>query len=531
MDSRNRKDWLAARLSRIEADGPRPFLVDSFGNRTYSYSEAHRLASLLAIQLQERGVGKGGRVGLLLHNSVEFALLYFACLYLGAVAVPINPVLSPREVEFITGHAGLRLLVYSPSTQPLLGDPTEADYGFPLWRIVPGNEKSDHGALLLEGLPATVPGDFTAGAGVTDEDLFSLTFTSGTTGQPKGVAHRVGALLHNAAAYCESLGLGAESRFLHVMPMAYMAGFLNTLLCPFMAGGSVVITSAFSPLGLLRFWQPVIEHRPDTFWMSPTMLASLLALDRDPRGAEYCRERAPKICVGTAPLMLSTRREFEARYGVELLESYGLSELLIITINAPGQPLRDGSVGRPLSETEIRFTGEGGSEVPPGTDGEIQVRSAYMTEGYLDYETLEPARRRDGEWFPTGDIGHLDAGGELFITGRKKDLIIRGGINVSPRMVEDVLLQHDSVAQVAVVGLPHPLLGEEVVAVVQLSPGHHLEEHRAALISLCKAQLSPAAVPTTLVATDSIPTSANGKIQKNRIREQLLAERETRRSG
>ncbi|MCC2667805.1 MAG: putative o-succinylbenzoate--CoA ligase [Armatimonadetes bacterium] len=513
-------DLLSTCLARIEENGDTPFLIDSFGGVTLTYAESQRLASLLGVELRRQGVARGGRVGLLLKNSVEFALLYFACLYIGAVAVPVNPTLSAREVEFIVGHAGLDLLVASPATRPLVDPQQLESAGIPLWLIQPGNEPRGESVPLFETLPAEVPADFVAAEGITDDELFSINFTSGTTGLPKGVVHRVGGLLRSAAAFNQELGIDAESRFLHVMPMAYMAGFLNTLLCPWVAGGSVVITSAFDPLSMLRFWGPVTRYAVNTLWLSPTMLAGLVGSSRNNTGPDYCRAHMRTVCAGTAPLPPTVQRAFEEKFGVAVDESYGLSEILFIASNAAGGVRRSGTVGRLLEGVEVRLVGKDGGDVTP-EEGEIEVRTPFIMAGYLDYETLQPAEIAPDAWFPTGDIGRLEADGALQITGRKKDLIIRGGVNVSPRQVEEVLLEHPAVAQAAVIGLPHDLYGEEVTAVLVLQPGQVLDELKRELQQLCRERLSSSAVPTCWVEVPELPVSSTGKVQKNVLRDTL----------
>ncbi len=347
-------DVLSQVLERVEKDADRTFLIDSLGGRRYTYGRFDALARDLALALRARGIGRGDRVAILLENSAEFAVLYFACLYLGAVAVPINTQLHREEIDLILRAAGARVIVHSEKT---LG-------------LFEAGELEAKGASLFPVAEASGQGGSAAGAagwnaggqrppeepgwrplrGVTPSDLFSITFTSGTTSAPKGVAHRIGSLLGNAGWIHETLGFSASDRMLHVFNMAYMAGFLNTLLAPFMAGGGVVLARAFDARSMLRFWEPAIEHQVSTLWLAPTMLAALLRFDRNPAGAQYSRQHVKTVCVGTAPLPASTRREFEERYGVRVLESYGLSELLLLTSSSPLHPIAEGSVGRALAE-------------------------------------------------------------------------------------------------------------------------------------------------------------------------------------
>ena len=282
-----------------------------------------------------------------------------------------------------------------------------------------------------------------------------------------------------------------------------------------------MLARAFDARTMLRFWEPAIAHRANTFWLAPTMLTALLRFDRNPAGAEFSREHAKTVCVGTAPLFSSTKREFEDRYGVTVLESYGLSELLLLTSNSRRHPIAEGSVGRPLGEVEIEIVDDDGNALPNGEDGEVLVRTPQAMAGYIDSESRELIPLDPREWFPSGDIGHLSEVGDLYITGRKKDLIIRGGVNISPRRIEDVLLEHPAVSEASVVGVKHEFYGEEVVAAVRLASGHRLDEVRAELESVCKAHLSAVSMPNRIVEVSEFPLSVTGKVQKAKLSELL----------
>jgi len=522
-------DVLSELLARFERDADRVFLLDSIAGRRFRYGEVDALARDLALRLRERGIVRGDRVAIVLENSAEFAILYFACLYLGAIAVPINTQLHREEIDLILRAADARLVAHSQASADLFDAAAlEAAGAERFWIAGP------RGA----GAPPDPPEAWSADAagraanpavdtnwrplsGVDASDLFSITFTSGTTSAPKGVAHRIGSLLGNAKWIYERLDFGPDDRMLHVFNMAYMAGFLNTLLCPFMAGGSVVLARAFDARSMLRFWEPAIEHGANALWLAPTMLSALLRFDRNPAGARYSREHVKTVCVGTAPLPVSTKRAFEERYGVTVLESYGLSEVLLLTTNSHRHPIVEGSVGRPFAGAEIRIANAGGEALAIGEDGEILVRTSQAMAGYIDAEKREMIPLEPEQWFPTGDIGHLSEAGDLFITGRKKDLIIRGGMNVSPRRIEDVLLAHPAVAEVAVVGVPHEFYGEEVVAALRLEEGQSVEALRASLESHCKAHLSALSMPNRFVQVDELPTSVTGKVQKGRLAKRL----------
>jgi long-chain acyl-CoA synthetase len=357
-----------------------------------------------------------------------------------------------------------------------------------------------------------IPRDTESLDSISENDLFAITFTSGTTGLPKGVPHRVGSLFSAAALFNGALEFGPQHRFYHVLAMSYMAGFLNTLLCPFLAGSSIVVSRPFDARLALEFWKAPMQYGVNTLWLVPTILSSLLRADRSVAGAEYCRQSVKIACCGTAPLPARLKREFETKFGVELLESYGLSETLFVSTNCLKARRHPGSTGPVLPRVTVRI----------GDDGEVFIRTPTMMSGYLDYKTLQPDAAAVPEWFPSGDLGNLDAEGNLYITGRKKDLIIRGGINISPRHVEEILMEHEAVAEAAVVGLPHEFYGEEVAAILRLKPGQTLDAARPSLEAYAKAKLRPAAVPSKWFSMDDFPRSSTGKVQKQQLREAFI---------
>lgn len=505
-----------------------PFLIEAGSGRTLTYGQFADLACRLAYELQRRGVHRGERVALLLKNSPECALLYFGCLFAGAVAVPVNVQSHSREIDFLLQHANAKLVVYSMASEKQFDAATLRSRGVQICRLVTGMEErtqgSSTGEMELEyGSLKPVPEDWRPFGGATPDDLFCITFTSGTTGKPKGVPHRIGCIFECASSFSQQMAFGPDNRFLHVMPMSYMAGILNTLLCPYMVGASVVLAPAADPQGLLQFWKPVVNHCADTLWVSPTMLNALLTIDRDVTGLEYCRRSVKTICVGTAPLSLKTKRTFERKYGVELFESYGMSEVLFIAGNTRRHSRIEGSVGLSLPGVEIQTRDDQGIPLLAGQEGEICVRTPFSMAGYFNYATGGSDPVEAGSWFPTGDLGYVNPFGNLFITGRKKDLIIRGGINISPRAIEEVLLQHPAVSQVAVIGLPHDFYGEEVVAVLVLGQSQHLARVQTSITSFCQERLSAHSIPSRFFAREVLPVNDNGKVQKAVLRQELLA--------
>jgi acyl-CoA synthetase (AMP-forming)/AMP-acid ligase II len=506
-DYRAMRSRAAARDALVEATDPRAGI-----GRVLSHADVDRLAGLWASELRGRGLSHGDRLVIVLPNRLEFAVLYFACLHGGVVAVPINPDMPVNEARELIAISDARSIVVDAATRAVVPAGTGLD-------IIDIDAEADVlGRLDGSGGAALA---FAAAAG----DLASITFTSGTTGRPKGVCHRNDVLLANARAFNNLLDFGDDRRFLHVMPMFYMAGYLNTLLSPAIAGAAAVLAPRFDASGPLWFWRVADAARADTFWLSPTMLKGLLMLDRDRRADGHCRDLVRTICVGTAPLTSDIKSEFEGRFGVEILQSYGMSELLYITANTERFPRIDGSVGRLLAGIEAKATDENGETCPPGVDGRIAFRSEYVPAGILNYNSGEVEPTGQDEWWDTGDLGCIDAAGNLFITGREKDLIIRGGTNISPAAIEAVLRAHASVDDVAVIGVPHDFYGEEVVAVIKPRDGLALNDLRDDLTEYCRARMPRQSVPTRFVATTDFPTGSTGKIQKPELVNDIQAGR------
>lgn len=515
-------NW-SKQLARIFRDNAeRVFLIDAIDKGQTSYGELARNAAALVQQLEDHGLLAGDRIGIDLPNGSLFAVLYFSCLLGGFTAVPVNSALSLKDRAFVLSRSRLAAIVTHRGANDVESMLALNESGRFASKRILTISRNGAGADLM--LSASTNADVERRlAAISDDRLLSIHFTSGTTSLPKGVAHRVGALLDNVASFNRTFGLGCDNRFVHVMPMPYMAGFLNTLLGALTAEASIILAPQFGPQSALRFWDPTAEHGGDVIWMSPTMLATLTRIDRGNVGIDACKCRQMRIFSATAPLVRKIQREFEEKYGVKVVESYGLSELLLITANSGPVGSKGSSVGTRLPEVRIEIRDDQGAPVAEEIDGAIFVSTPFAMAGYLDYETGSPVASADA-WFDTGDIGHVDADGYLFVTGRMKDLIIRGGFNVSPRQIEEVLLQHPEVQDAAVVGAPHEFYGEEIVAAVIPASGRDVKDIQASLREDCQAKLGKTSVPDRFIALDAFPTTNLGKVQKNKIRE-LVAER------
>jgi long-chain acyl-CoA synthetase len=498
------------------------FLIDSPFGQKCRYDKFYDLSLRVAKMLYDSGVRKGDRVVLLLTNTIEFPVFFFACFFLKAIVVPINPALHPNEVNFILTHCNARILVFSLCTRPLvLASPASASYSQVC--ILTEEEHGFHSEEIRIVSRKDIEGYDLFGwkqvKNYYEDSVLTICFTSGTTNTPKGVVHKASSLFNNIIAFNQLVGIGPRSCFLNLWPLAYSSGFLNNLLSAFCAGGSVVISRPFDAQTVLQFWKPIIEYNVNIIWLSPSMIAALNRVDRDPAGLQYCKNNSITICAGTAPLPLKTKVDFENKYGLKIFESYGLSEALLVTGNSSQYPRKNGSAGRLLTGVSVQIVNEFGLDLQTGETGEIVLKTPFLMKGYLNYSTFESDPVESYPYFYTGDIGNTDNEGYLYVTDRKKDIIIRGGMNISPRTISDVLLQHPAVEQATVVGIPHELYGEEVVAVIQLKDGYSLQDQEISILKFCRERLNQISVPTKIIQIEKFPLGATGKLLTKEIRD------------
>ncbi|MFZ0478924.1 MAG: class I adenylate-forming enzyme family protein [Terriglobales bacterium] len=522
--SANENDGRIAALinDRIRISAQHVFLVDAFTGREITCAQFHEQACAIAAYLREHGVSRGDRVATIVPNCTELAALYFGCLYVGATIVPVNPNLSSAEAQYILTNCRPKSTVANSSSRqkfagildrPILLSTSQDP--------ITSSPDSVIDLKQLESPPAFVP--FSESAA---DDLALIVYTSGTTARPKGLAHRLDRMVRNATAFAEAQAIDSDSRFYLTLSMAYMGGLYNLLLLPFLTGASVVVDHVFDARSSITFWEKAAKFQVNTLWLAPTVLSILLKMDRGHQGEEYCRSSIRKTFVGFAPLPAKVKAEFESRYGIALTENYGLSETLFVTARsnsstgsyAGAQENSQGYVGDPLPGIRLRLCDDRGSEVSPGEEGEIQLLTPDLMAGYLS-ENGDLNKVDANNWFPTGDIGRIGETDSLFITGRKKDLIIRGGINISPAAIEEVLLRAAHVVDAAVVSVPHELYGEDIVAVLKLEPEVTLDSVIGPVMAQCKQALAAHQQPSRYMAIDEFPRTSNGKIQKVRLRE------------
>ena len=487
---------------RANAAPDKPFLFSETDKRHFTYKEFEDAVRRTAGLLKENGIGKGDVVSLLLPNSVEYIIAYFACWHIGALAGPINSLLKAQEIAYVISNSEAKAWLVHSEFLPIV-EAVRDELRHVLRVVIP----FDNEAEATHGVKELVDADPTL---IADDEAIII-YTSGTTGKPKGCLLTHGNVIANARQISSWLHFTEADRLLTMMPLFHMNAVSVTTMSALYAGGSTVVSQKFSAS---RFWQIISDYGITSFGSVATMLSMLLSTYPDgvPDGLNTKRLRFA-MC-GSAPVPAEVLRRFEETFNCLVIEGYGLSESTCrSTFNPPDTRRRPGSCGLPIGN-EMRVVDEEDRDVPVGELGEIVMRGENVLKGYYKNETANATAFRSG-WFHTGDIGYRDEDGYFFIVDRKSDMIIRGGENIYPREIDEVLYQHPAIAAAAVVGIPDSLYGEEVAAVVVLKKGATSSE--AEVIEFCKARLADYKCPKTVRFVEDIPKGPTGKLLKREL--------------
>jgi long-chain acyl-CoA synthetase len=464
-----------------------------------TWAAADEASARLASMLKAKGVEPGDRVGIMLPNVPYFPIAYYGILRAGGTAVPMNVLLKGREVQFYLENPEARILL--------------AWHGFA--------EEAQKGAEAAGAELVTItPGQFEQElAGhepdreVTDRsgsDTAVILYTSGTTGQPKGAELTHENLLRNAQVSRDTLfDIGERDVVLGALPLFHTFGQTVCMNCSTLGGASLTFIPRFDPGKALE----IIERDKVTIFAGvPTMYNAML----NHPSRETVDVSCLRLCVsGGAAMPGETLRAFEEAFGCKILEGYGLSETSpVASFNHPDRERKIGSIGTPIDGVEMKVVDEDDNDVDTGEIGEIVIRGHNIMKGYFKREDATEEAMRGG-WFHTGDIAKVDEDGYFFIVDRKKDMIIRGGYNVYPREIEEVLFQHPAVLECAVVGVPHDSLGEEVGAAVVLKGDEDASAED--LQAFVKQQVAAYKYPRQIWFIDELPKTATGKILKREI--------------
>ena len=484
---------------RTSTTPDKTFLFSESDERNFTYAEFEAAVLRSAALLASHGVGKGDVVSLLLPNSAEYIIGYFACWILGALAGPVNSLLKAEEIAYVMSNSEAKAILvhtdYLPTIESIRKELPD------LKAIIHFDDEAKTTQNIRRDSHIAV---------ASDDDAIII-YTSGTTGKPKGCLLTHGNVIANARQIAEWLGFTEKDRLLTIMPLFHMNAVSVTTMSALYAGGSTVVTPKFSAS---RFWQTISDYQITSFGSVATMLSMLLSTYPNgvPEGLKTDQLRFA-MC-GSAPVPAETLKRFEETFNCLVIEGYGLSESTCrSTFNPPDQRRRAGSCGIPIGN-EMKVFDEDDNEVKDGQLGEIVLRGENILKGYYKNETATAAAFRNG-WFHTGDIGYRDEDGFYYIVDRKSDMIIRGGENIYPREIDEVLYQHPAVAAAATIGVPDSLYGEEVAAFVVLKEGSDCTADQ--LISFCRQHLADFKCPKSVRIVSEIPKGPTGKLLKREL--------------
>jgi len=463
---------------------------------TYSYALLDELSARVAGWLRERGLEPGDPVGIMLPNVPQFPVFYYGVLRAGGAVVPMNPLLKAREVAHYLGDSGARLVLAWQSAA------SEARSGA---------ETAGASAVVVDAASLEAVGSWPLSPEIAkraDDDTAVILYTSGTTGTPKGAELTHANMRRNASVTATTLlGLGPDDVVMGCLPLFHSFGQTCGLNAAVLSGACLTLIPRFSAAEALRV---IARDRVTVFEGVPTMYVGLLHAAAGAPDTSTLR-----LCVsGGAALPVEVLHGFEKAFGTVILEGYGLSETSPVATFNRGDRRKPGSIGLPIEGVELRLVSDSGDEVAAGEVGEIAIRGHNVMKGYRGRPEATAAAISGG-WFRTGDLARADEDGFYYIVDRKKDMIIRGGYNVYPREIEEVLYEHPAVLEAAVIGVPHASLGEEVAAAVVLRPGALASPEE--LRDWVKQRVAAYKYPRQLWLADALPKGPTGKILKREI--------------
>jgi long-chain acyl-CoA synthetase len=501
------RDWIS-RAARRDPD--KPWIVSAGDGRTVSYGQLHELTRRIAGVLRERGIARNDRVVLLANNSIEHLACYFGVMAYGATICTVHVETNRNQLDDIFARLAPKLVLYQDGLK--LDDLLAA---VPAPRLRLGRLEAPAAETFFAEVARAAPGDAHAAARPDDDAV--ILFTSGTSARPKGVVLGFGEHLANIDPTAEGFGIAADDRLYDFRSFNWASAQLLGALVPVNRGATLVMAEKFSAS---RFFQHVRDHRVTVAAGNPTTINILLNGEDGAHRRDLPTLRF--LTSSSAPLTAEQWRRFEATFGIPIAQGYGQSETGWIAA-IPGEARRLGTVGRPFAYHDLAIVDGGGRRLPAGEIGEVEVGgfAAHDYRYLADDGSVAVASRGR---IRTGDLGCLDGDGFLRLTGREKELIIRGGVNISPVEIDGFLMQRPELIEVATVGVPDAVYGEEVVSYVVARPGAAVDE--ATLLRYCGDGLPAFKAPKRIVLCASLPKTERGKLDRR-----ALAERWTREAG
>jgi long-chain acyl-CoA synthetase len=476
------------------------YFIATETGRTLTFAELRDSCARVRATLAERGLQPGAHLALVMPNGLATLRILLGAMSGGYCVNPVNLVSQPEQMRYVIDHSDAALVFASP------------EWAAKVREIVKGIGRAIE-VVAVDPDAEALPGEGHSredGNPVTPEDLALLMYTSGTTGTPKGVMLTHANLAANAYAISAEHRLGPSDRVTGILPLYHINAFAVTMLAPLAHGGSVAMPPRFSAG---KFWDMAIAHECTWLNMVPTIVSYLLE-GRAPEREALARIRFCRTA--SAPLAPEHLRAFEEKFGIGVIETMGFTETVAPAFSNPYE--RDkrkiGSVGRP-SGCEARIVDAAGVELPDATAGEIVIRGPQVTPGYYKDEAATAGAFFPDGWFRSGDIGMRDSDGFFFVTGRIKELIIKGGENIAPREIDEVLLRHPAVLDAAAVGIPDRHYGQEIMACVIRRAGHVCSEEE--LRDFCLERLGRYKTPKIIRFVNELPRGPSGKVQRLRL--------------
>lgn len=475
------------------------------GSMEFTYSDLKNSVDAFSSKLHKLGFQKGDRVGLMLPNCIHYIVSYYAALRLGGTVVQVNPLYQSSELEYILGDSHLTWFICEQIQREKIQRVQTFDQVHVLFTKSDENLDQILVNETAENLPSVVV--------KPKDDVAVIQYTGGTTGKSKGVMlthfNILGNLRQASEVFSSVIEIGKE-RVLGMSPLTHAMAMSNMNFTIYYAAAYIILDK-FNPLKVLK---AISKYRPTYMVGSPTMYIALL---NQPELSEYDLS-CFKICLsGSAPLPIEVIKELERKTGAKILEGYGLSEATTSTHRTPIEGKRKiGSVGLPVPLTEAKIVDleTGKQEVPVGSNGELIIKGPQVMKGYWNKPEETAHSIRDG-WLFTGDIAQMDQDGFYYIVGRKKDMVIAGGLNIYPAEVEELLYQHPSVAEACVFGVPDSYLGEKAVAVIILKSGESVSEQD--ILSWCEGKIAKYKIPRSIEFRNTLPKTIVGKILRRKL--------------
>ena len=526
-------DALSMWRASLTAGTDRPFLYYFDAAVTVATVEAE--SDALAVALAARGLDRGDRLALYLQNVPQFLIGLIAAWKLGAIAVPVNPMLKERELRYVLRDCGARAIIslqdlwnsvackaIEDTAVEVMITTSPLDYlgGQEVPRILDGIDRvTTPGAADLAGLLREHAGAQPAPVTLSPDDVAVLTYTSGTTGEPKGAMNTHGNVTFNASVYRDWIGLTRDDVVLAGAPLFHITGLIGHIAVAMLVPMPMVLSYRFEPATISRLAE---RHRCTFAIMAIT---AFTAMANDPTISQCDLTSLTKVYSGGAPIAPSIVERFEREVGPYIHNIYGLTETtspshaVPFGHRAPVDPVSGAlSIGVPVFNTAVRIVDDDGNDLPPGEVGEIATNGPMVVPGYWNRPEAT-ARTLPGGELRTGDVGFMDADGWFYLVDRKKDMIVASGYKVWPREVEDTLLRHPAVREAAVIGVPDAYRGETVWAYVSLRPGASATPSE--LIGFCREQLAAYKYPRRVEVLPELPKSPAGKLLRRELRERV----------